>query len=242
MSTSEQRIIEHDLSECEELYTGSPIEIEGVTYLGFTINRMDGFMNPYRIKLIADSIPKELADPLYHTMNPQSDGSRILFAESHGIVNFYSESSRNNHGYGGATFNLRIKDTTEAGEHRYDLKGPWSSRSTAVNKYLEAEGNMEQQCMETEFRVLNYVDISVQQICGIRGVTIPTLVQILRHFSPNVTLGTTFVIARSSPWDHEISYVVTDMDAASRKCIKALGNKDLVIDLIIDPQTTKLFG
>jgi hypothetical protein len=55
----------------------------------------------------------------------------LYWGEKNGFVSFYVEDPLDRHGYGGATFDLRLEDGSVVA-----LKGPWSSRTSVMNAYF----------------------------------------------------------------------------------------------------------
>ena len=86
------------------------------------VNWADGWANEPRVEVLVDKMP-DLADLRYE----EREG--LYYGEKDGYVSFYYYV-RPGDGFGGRTFKVRMKDGSER-----DLKGPWSSRAGAMNRF-----------------------------------------------------------------------------------------------------------
>jgi len=87
------------------------------------------YANEPELVLIVDkmSLPNEFE---YEKIN--GEDTTLYFAEhENGLVDFFSHSFNNQRGYGGRTFDLKMKDGTIQ-----SIKGPWSSRPGVMNNFF----------------------------------------------------------------------------------------------------------
>ena len=90
--------------------------------------KVDGYANAPTIEALVDHIPRQ--DELVYEVERLDTESRIFYAEQDGYVHYLYHTSRNEDGFGGATFTLKTRLGTVT------IKGPWASRSSVVNEYF----------------------------------------------------------------------------------------------------------
>lgn len=229
-------LMEHEHKDSGiDVYAGPPLTIEGITYYGFKIDRMDKFANPWRIQLLIDRVPSN-TDFVYDIIEPQtSQGTRLLYAVNKGLVSFFAHNPNRPDGYGGAEMSFAIKHPQ--GIRTEQVRGPWSSRASIMNTYIESHGD---HCIEAEFRILNPQSINSATAVSIRGVTMRTMAQILRHFhqhgSPDHWRRKPLQIVMST-WDEksrEFIYGISDKYSCRTTTMKYHGKQLLAV---IDPNS-----
>lgn len=92
------------------------------------IDRHEGFANPASLLLTVDKLP---ANDEFIYKEVVFKDQTLYYAECDGVVKFYAHSPSNEHGYAGRIFRLKMED----GSFK-DIKGPWSSRAGAMNRYF----------------------------------------------------------------------------------------------------------
>jgi len=91
------------------------------------LNWMEGWHNATGIHLLMDENEMPAISDLRYEETKVNATTGVVFAEKDGFVDYFCYNSDKN-GYGGRTFNLKMKDGTEK-----SLKGPWSSRAGVMN-------------------------------------------------------------------------------------------------------------
>lgn len=92
------------------------------------VDRHEGFANPASLLLTVDKLPDD-SEFIYKEVVFKDQ--TLYYAECDEIVRFYAHSPRNERGYGGRVFKLIMEDGTTK-----EIKGPWSSRAGAMNRYF----------------------------------------------------------------------------------------------------------
>lgn len=89
----------------------------------------------------------------------------LFYAECNGMVRFYAYKKPGD-GFGGHTFNIRMKDGTERA-----LKGPWSSHAGAMNRF--GFGPCVDVVLVGKYRTFGAVTLEVaQEAAKLAGVTL----------------------------------------------------------------------
>jgi hypothetical protein len=110
--------------------------------LNARVNWMQTYANDPHLELLVDSIPSVYPGQDWH-LKPHSDGI-FCWTEEGGYVSFFTHDPRNQRGYGGAIFRIRV-----ASGALYSFPGPWSSNAMfasemigqpVVSVYLTEEG------------------------------------------------------------------------------------------------------
>jgi hypothetical protein len=89
------------------------------------INWMDKYANSPNLIVVVDKLPVHKA----HKVKVIDENATAVWAETDGFVTFFYHSRRDQNGFGGRTFKI----TDENGKEM-EFKGPWSSRSSQMNK------------------------------------------------------------------------------------------------------------
>ena len=97
-----------------------------VRLLQARVDWYDNFDNSPQIKVLVDELPKR---HVYKKI--PKPGGALYYSDTGGIVRFYSYTEGDQKGYGGAVFELELEDGTVD-----KIKGPWSSRAGAMNRYF----------------------------------------------------------------------------------------------------------
>lgn len=88
-----------------------------------------GCANSPQFKLLVDKIPS-IEELVY---DEKRDGAGTMyFAEKDGYVDFMYHTPRNENGYGGRKWTIKVRKSGGSVEERI-VKGPWSSNSPAMN-------------------------------------------------------------------------------------------------------------
>lgn len=88
-----------------------------------------GWANHPTLNIEVDKVP--LHDTLVYQKEKTGAGNVLYWAEHEGYVSFMCHNFTNESGYGGRTFHVKLEDGTTD-----KVKGPWSSRSGAMNHYF----------------------------------------------------------------------------------------------------------
>lgn len=92
------------------------------------INWYEGWSNDPELQVLVDRIPK--LEELVFDVKQVDESHALCFAEQDGYVAFYCDDAKDHHGYGGWTFEIRLKDGTTR-----TLRGPWSSSPSVMNDF-----------------------------------------------------------------------------------------------------------
>ena len=94
------------------------------------INWYEGYANDPNFIMHVDSMPDN--DEFIFEAKELTPERTLYFAEHEsGLVRFYCHDTRNESGYGGSSVTLNMKDGSTK-----TIKGPWSSRSGAMNNHF----------------------------------------------------------------------------------------------------------
>lgn len=102
---------------------------KGSAPLSGELFQMSGYANQPSLRVLVDEVPK--GDLTFEGKKVNSH--TLYFAEHDGYVEFYAHDPRDESGYGGRGFKLKVKDNGD--EREVQLKGPWSSRAGVMNSH-----------------------------------------------------------------------------------------------------------
>jgi hypothetical protein len=97
--------------------------------LAAKVEWFNGCANSPQFKLLVDKIPS-YEERIYD--EKRVDAGTLYFAEQDGFVDFMYHTPRNENGYGGRKWTIKVRKSDGNIEERV-VKGPWSSNSPAMN-------------------------------------------------------------------------------------------------------------